>query len=111
MDTILAAMMPYILELLGLIITCLIGWMAARFHARTGVEIDARHREALHQAIMSGIRAALARGKSHPDNIAEEVTAYVTRSVPGAMKRLAPPPEVLGNLISGKVREVLGRGR
>lgn len=74
--------------------------------ARWGIEIEARHREALHSAIMSGIRAALGSGVSGADAIEAAVT-YATKSVPDAISALGPAPDVLKAIAAAKLREVL----
>ena len=62
MDAFVTALAPHLLELIAAILTIIIGWLAAEARARWGVEIEARHREALHSALTTGVRYALSRG-------------------------------------------------
>ena len=61
-DALLAALAPHLLELIAALATAIIGWLAAQAKARWGLEIEARHREALHSALMTGVRHALSEG-------------------------------------------------
>ncbi len=53
MNAFLTAIAPHFLELIAAIVTIIIGWLAAQARARWGIEIEARHREALHSALMT----------------------------------------------------------
>ena len=55
------SLQPYVVDVLGVIVTAAISWAAAAFTRRTGIEIDAKHREALHSAAMTGVNLALQR--------------------------------------------------
>lgn len=102
---ILAALAPYLLELIAAALTPLIAWLALRAHRHFGIEIEARDREALHSALMSGIRWALGRNLSGQAAVSAAVD-YAARSVPDALGRLHPSPDVLHDLASAKLREV-----
>ncbi|MGR3593128.1 MAG: hypothetical protein ACU0B9_07440 [Limimaricola soesokkakensis] len=107
MDAFLTALMPHLLELLAAILTLIIGWLAACARARWGVEIEARHREALHSALMSGVLRAAELGWER-DVIADEALAYARQSVPDAIRALGAPDSVLRQLAEAKIREALG---
>ena len=64
------------------ILTLIIGWLAAQARARWGIEIEARHREALHSALMTGVRYAVARDLKEPNVDAKAAVDYVRTSVP-----------------------------
>ncbi len=104
----LTALTPGLLDLAGVVLTALIGLAAVRFQRWTGIQIEARHREALHSAIMTAARVAVARGLTR-DVATEFVAAYVRASVPDALKRLSPSAETLEGLIGSKLLEVSGR--
>lgn len=80
-----------ILPALGLVITALLGWLASEFHKRTGINVEARHREALQSALMNGILFALQRSGWVPGQPTNTVLAtarsYVESSVPDALKQ------------------------
>ena len=56
MDAFLTALAPQLIELIAAIGTIIIGWLAAQARP-LGIEIEARHREALHSTLMTGRRA------------------------------------------------------
>lgn len=107
LDQILAALLPHLLEIAALALTALIGWAAQRFNAWTGIQIEARHRDALHLAIMTGIRRALDAGQSH-DVAIDAAVEYAKKSVPDAIRALKPARDILGAIARSKLGEVLG---
>ncbi|ACM03852.1 hypothetical protein [Cereibacter sphaeroides] len=104
----LNALTPSLLDLAGVALTALIGFATVRFQRWTGIQIEARHREALHSAIMTAARLAVARGFA-PDEAADFVLSYVRNSVPDALKRLAPPAETFDALVRSKLLEMAKR--
>ncbi|MEA5163256.1 hypothetical protein U5903_20925 [Cereibacter johrii] len=98
----LTALMPSLLELAGVALTALIGFATVRFQRWTGIQIEARHREALHSAIMTAVRLAVAR-KLAPDAATEFVSSYVRNSVPDALRELAPPASTLDALVRSRL--------
>lgn len=105
MQTIISAAVPHILELLGLVLTGIIGWAAAAARRKWGIEIEARHREALQSALLNGARLALRHeltGKAAVDLILN----YIRSSVPDAVGNLKPSPEVLSDLAKAKLEQV-----
>ncbi|MWP39375.1 hypothetical protein GQY15_17550 [Rhodobacter sphaeroides] len=103
----LIALTPSLLDLAGVIVTTLIGFATVRFQRWTGIQVEARHREALHSAIMTGARVAIARGLTR-EVATEFVSAYVRASVPDALKRLSPSVETMDSLVRSKLLEVAG---
>ena len=103
--SILQSTLPHFLEIFGAILTVLIGWAADTARRRWGIEIEARHREALHSALMTGARMAIQRGMTGA-GAAELAVGYAQSSVPGAIRALQPAPEVLSNLARAKLGEV-----
>ncbi|ABA81249.1 hypothetical protein CESP606_08495 [Cereibacter sphaeroides] len=103
----LTALTPSLLDLAGVALTALIGFATVRFQRWTGIQIEARHREALHSAIMTAARVAVARGLTR-EIAAEFVSSYVRASVPEAMKRLSPSVDTLDALVRSKLLEVAG---
>ncbi|RHZ90456.1 hypothetical protein D1114_23105 [Cereibacter sphaeroides] len=101
----LIALTPSLLDLAGVALTALIGFATVRFQRWTGIQIEARHREALHSAIMTAARVAVARGLTR-EVASEFVAAYVRTSVPDALKRLQPSAETMDALVRSKLLEV-----
>ena len=98
----LQSLMPHFLEILGAMLTVLIGWAADTARRRWGLDIEARHREALHSALMTGARIAVERGLTSATGVSFAI-GYAESSVPGAITALRPSPEVLSNLARSKL--------
>lgn len=105
MQSIITAASPHILELLGVLLTGIIGWAAAAARRKWGIEIEARYREALHSALMTGAQLAMKNeltGKAAIDL----VLRYIKQSVPDAIGSLKPSPDVLTDLAKAKLEQV-----
>ncbi|WP_240540184.1 hypothetical protein [Paracoccus sp. pheM1] len=105
LDVLTTAAAPHLMELIGLAITAIIGWGVRQASKRWGIEVEAKHREALHWALFTGAQLALERrltGKAALDLI----LAYARRSVPDAIINLQPTPEVLTDLAKAKLEQV-----
>ncbi|MWP39746.1 hypothetical protein GQY15_19450 [Rhodobacter sphaeroides] len=100
----LTALTPSLLDLAGVVLTALIGFATVRFQRWSGIQIEALHREALHSAIMTGARLAVAR-KLAPDAATEFVSSYVRDAVPDALKQLAPPADTLDALVRSRLAQ------
>ncbi|MEA5163526.1 hypothetical protein U5903_22380 [Cereibacter johrii] len=98
----LTALTPSLLDLAGVVLTALIGLATVRFQRWTGIQIEARHREALHSAIMTAARLAVV-GNLAPDAATRFVSSYVRESVPDALKRLAPSADTLDVLVRSRI--------
>ena len=110
MDTVWNAIEPVFLEGLGLILTIVIAWAAAQLRAWTGIEISAKHRIALHEAVMSGVLSASKHGMvTGSETFKAHVLAHVRASVPDALAYLKPLPPVLQNIIERKAQEALAK--
>lgn len=107
-DILVAAMnelLPIAVQLASLALAAWIARVAAFAKARWGIEIEARHREALHSALLTGAAAVVTRQMTW-DTAKSAVKAYARRSVPDALAALRPDPQVLDDLIESKLREV-----
>ena len=103
-DAFMTAAAPGVIELIGLALTGIIGWAAAKARAKWGVDIEARHREALQSALLNGARLALDRqltGKAAIDL----VLTFIRASVPDAIGNLKATPEVLTDLARAKLEQ------
>ena len=104
-DTFIAAASPGIIDLIGLALTGIIGWAAAAARRKWGIEIEARYREALHSALLTGAQLAMKNeltGKAAIDL----VLRYIKQSVPDAIGSLKPSPDVLTDLAKAKIEQV-----
>lgn len=106
---------PYVMEVASIAIAGLVGWAARRVHQLTGLNIEARHREALQSALENGARLVIERigrsaaGKSVPvgNAILEDGVEYVLRSVPDAVRFFGLTPQRLGELLRPKLVPLL----
>lgn len=98
---------PMLMEIAALGVTILVGHLAVVARRRFGIEIEARHREALHQAIMTGLRSAVAAGYGK-DKAMEAAVAYARQSTPDALRALKPSPSVLMDIAHAKLDQLGG---
>lgn len=104
-----AALVPGILTLFGTLLTMIISRLSLLAQERWGIEVEARHREALHSAIMSGIQAALARGLTGSAAVTAAIS-HASTSVPDAIRALPQATNtVLTSIAEAKLREALAR--
>lgn len=105
MNDIINSITPHLVEILGLILTAVIGWAATKASAKWGLEIEEKHRIALHSALMTGARLALAKQLTVAAAV-DLILGYAKTSVPGALKKLNPPRSVLENLAKSKLEQL-----
>ncbi len=104
MEQFYTAIAPSLLEISGVVVAGAIGWAATYAKRKWGLEIEAKHRDALHKALMTGIQAALMQGASGPAAAVMAVT-YAKKSVPDAIKALKPGADVLVDLARAKLEQ------
>lgn len=127
------AMEHVIMPIVSLIITALVGWAVQRFHAWTGYQIEARHREALQSALENGVRFAIQRlaadragfdplqmSGQDKQKVLDGAVDYVLGSVPDAVRhfglgrnadlieRLALPKLPIPTLTEAEARAAAG---
>lgn len=80
-----------ILPAIGVLISAILLYGAAVLKQKTGIDIEAKHREALQSALMNGILFALQRAgwvQGQPvDGLLAQARSYVESSVPEALKQ------------------------
>ncbi len=101
--------LPLMLQVISAIVGLIIAWAAATAKQRWGIEIEGRHREALHSAIMSGVRAALL-ARLPREAVISAALDYTRASVPAALKALQPDDAVLTRIVEAKLKEALDLG-
>lgn len=104
MNGIIDAVSPHALEIMGIGLTFVIGWASTQAARRFGLDIEQRHRDALHSALMTGARLALAKQLTAAAAV-DLILGYVKTSVPGAVGKLNPPQSVLENLAKSKLEQ------
>jgi hypothetical protein len=99
---------PYAVELLGLVIAAAVTWATKKFHDLTGIQIEAKHREALQSALRNGANLVIDRipntgkidVKSAPVSAA---IRYVLESVPDAVAYFELSPDRIADLLKPKL--------
>lgn len=102
---------PYLAEIASIAVAAFVAWIARRVHALTGLNIEARHREALQSALENGARLVFDRvtrgadGKAIPvgNAVLETGVEYVLRSVPDAVRYFGLTPQRVGELLRPKL--------
>lgn len=77
--------LPLLLQLIAVVVGLVLARVAAVAKDRWGIEIEARHREALHSAIMTGAAAALARGLRGEAAVQSAIDHALGRGSPDAI--------------------------
>lgn len=98
-------------------IAALLGWVAVRIHRWTGLQIEARHREALHSAAVTGANLALDRLGERAGNTSIEVRSavlaeaydWVVRSTPDALAYFGLGPDRVRQLIESKLSAIAAK--
>ena len=117
-DHITTALQPVIVETLLTLILAAIAWMMRRLPERMRIDIEEKHRLALHSALETGVGYAFdaleAALRTNPTVAAGDaaigtVLDYVQRSVPDAIKRLGPSQAMLQAMARAKINEALAR--
>ena len=99
-----------ILGVVGLVLTVIINRAAGAFTLATGISVEKAHRDALHEAIKSGVESALRHGpKVAAATVQAHVIQHLKESVPDAMNALLPGETVIKRLIERYTLEALGR--
>lgn len=105
-----AELQSLVIGLIGLLLTYVLNRATAAFTLATGIQIEARHREALHEAIRSGVESAVLHGPNVAiGTLKAHVVQHLRESVPDAMKALAPGDGVLDRLIERYAHEALNK--
>lgn len=105
---------PWLEMLMGafaILITAIIGWIAAQIKAKTGIDIEARHREALQVALTNGAGLILnslgRRAKDITFDVKHPAIAsgvkYVMEAVPDAVDNFGLRPEQLAEKLVAKL--------
>ena len=99
-----------IVTALGGILTVVIGMASVALRQYTGITIQKRHREALHEALLSGASSAVMHGPQEGlRTLKAQAVAHARESVPDAIRALVPGDTVLDRIAERYVMEALER--
>lgn len=102
----------YIDSAVNVVVTAALAFGALRLNSWVGVQIEAKHREALHSAVMTGIRRALNGVEAALVDVkidvkspamAKILTWVMETGAPEAVKYFGLTPDKLASLIESKV--------
>lgn len=119
-DIIEGIVRPLLTEYIGLLILGVLTWAMSKLPARLRLDIEQRHRDALHRALDTGIGLVFDSMQRHPavavpDMAVTKIIDYVRASVPDAIERLAPSQAHLEAMARAKlakaIDEAIGRDR
>ena len=98
-------LLPALLQVIGAILGVLLMRAANTARTRWGIEIEARHREALQSALMTGITAALARGLQGADAVTAAIDHATRAGAPDAIRFFDLGPEDLTRIAQAKLHQ------
>jgi len=115
-DSLYGIVQPYLLAVVSVIATAIVGWLAELLRRKFNLDIDAAHREALQTALTNG--AGLLIGKAgnavagkkldlKSAALAEAVN-YVLQAVPDAIRHFGVTPEAVAEKLQAKLPQVSG---
>lgn len=119
-DSIQNIIQPVLVEVILAAAVALFGFLNRKLPARHRLELEQRHRDALHQAINTGIGLAIDTVQKHPavaptDQAIGAILDYVEASVPDALRHLAPTRAHLERMARAKLQQqvdaIMGRDR
>lgn len=108
---------PYIVSIIGALVAGLLGWLSKRLNDWLGVEIEGRHREALHSAALTGLERAVSAMRARGEQIsfdlkspviAEAVDWVLTKGAPDAVARFGLSPADVEAIVRAKLLRVSG---
>lgn len=110
LSALLEMFQPQIIEIVAVLLSMVLLFLSNLARVWLGVQIEARHREALHSALLTGAAAALDRGPAAgKDVIVRQAIDYARVSVPQALKKLGPDSFILRKLAERYADQVLDR--
>lgn len=107
---------PYLLAVVSVLATAIVGWLAELLRRKFNLDIEAAHREALQTALMNG--AGLLIGKAGDafagrkldlkSALLAEGVNYVLQAVPDAIRHFGITPEAIAEKLQAKLPQVSG---
>ena len=115
-DELFGIVRPYLVELASLIIAALAAWLFKLVREKLGIDIEARHREALQAALTNaaglvinragGLAGALDLSAASP--ILQKGVDYVIAGAPDALKHFGITPEEARRILTEKLEAKIG---
>lgn len=115
-DSFFGEFRPYLMEVAGILVAAAVAYAINLVRQWTGIQIEAKHREALQSALTNGATTML--GKIVPDKTGIKIeignqpiadgVEYVMKSVPDAIKYFGLTPERIRAMLEPKLIEEAG---
>lgn len=113
-ESIYNILQPYLLAVVSVLATAIVGWLAELLRRKFNLDIDAAHREALQTALANG--AGLLIGKASgavagkkldlKSAALAEAVNYVLQAVPDAVRYFGITPEAVAEKLQAKLPQV-----
>lgn len=105
---------PYLLAVVSVVATAIVGWLAELLRRKFNLDIDAAHRDALQTALTNGAGlligkagSAVAGKKLDLKSVAlAEAVNYVLQAVPDAIRHFGITPEAVAEKLQAKLPQV-----
>nr|WP_321336603.1 hypothetical protein [Breoghania sp.] len=105
------SIVEYVGAVLGVAVTALIGWLANLLKNKLGLDIEAKHRDALHSALMTAVNYGLSKAGDKLSSASVDVKSaaiaemldYVMGAVPDAIAYFGLTPEWLETMLEAKL--------
>lgn len=119
-DAIQNVLQPVIVDYLLWLLIPALAWVFRWVPERFRLDVESRHREALHKAVDTAVGLIFDTVQKHPsvaipDVVISKGIGYITGSVPDAIKRLGPSQAQIELMLRSKLQvaldEALGRDR
>lgn len=101
------ALAEALLSIASLGITIAVAVVTPALKARWGIEIEARHREALHSALVTGIASALGRGLTGDGAVTAALMHVSAGGAPDAVRYFELGQPALERMARAKLQELL----
>lgn len=113
-ESIYEILQPYLLAIVSVLATAIVGWLAELLRRKFNLDIDAAHREALQTALTNGAGlligklgdAAAGRKLDLKSAALAEAVNYVLQAVPDAVRHFGITPEAIAEKIQAKLPQV-----
>jgi hypothetical protein len=115
-DAIFGVIRPYLVELAGVFVAALAAWLFKLLREKLGIDIEAKHRDALQAALTNaaglvinragGLAGALALPNSNP--IVQQGVSYVIEATPDALRHFGITPEEARRVLTEKLEAKIG---
>lgn len=98
-------LLPAVLPIISTVVGAVLLRLSATVKDRWGIEIEARLRETLHSALMTGISMAFSKGLSGDEAVKAAVGHVITKGAPAAVDYFELDLNDLAEMASGKLHD------